>query len=209
MSDVSLDIRVLELLSSRICHDLVSPVGAVNNGIELMEELGVGAGKDALDLISSSVDQATIRLKCFRLCYGAGGSESSISFGDVHEVFADWVKGVRSELNWDVMNCVSLETPLGFMKVLLNVLLLAEECNPGNGTISVEPLEGKNGVTVTASGKPTFRDGVEKALMGTSDVSELDPRLVHAYVTGKFAAHFGIDLSWNDDNGRDIIFTIS
>src|SRR3546814_5189011 len=66
-SPAALDLRVLELLVSRLCHDMVSPIGAVNNGIELMEEMGDEMGDQAIELVAHSGRQAAARLQCFQI----------------------------------------------------------------------------------------------------------------------------------------------
>ena len=86
---VVLNPRVLELVSSRICHDLVSPVGAINNGVELIQELGEDAGAEAMQLIAASAVQASARLKCFRLAYGAAGTDKNIGFREVKDAFTE------------------------------------------------------------------------------------------------------------------------
>ena len=61
-----LDMRVVELLCSRLCHELVSPVGAINNGVELIEEMGAEMADEAIGLIAHSADQASRRLRLLR-----------------------------------------------------------------------------------------------------------------------------------------------
>ena len=80
---------VIELLASRICHDLVSPVGAINNGVEFMEEMGDDAEqrKEALGLISHSASQASAKLMAFRIAYGSGGREVEEEL-DADKIFA-------------------------------------------------------------------------------------------------------------------------
>ena len=78
---------VLELLASRICHDLISPVGAVNNGVEFLEEMGADAGAEAIQLIAHSARQASVRLQAFRICYGTGGRDSNIKPEDIKKAF--------------------------------------------------------------------------------------------------------------------------
>lgn len=192
---VQIDPRVMELVASRICHDLVSPVGAVSNGVELMEEFGEDAGGEAMQLISNSARQASVKLKCFRLCYGAAGTDKNIGWHDVHEVFSDWINSTpRVKLEWDSAVSQKLpQPPKGFMKVLLNVLILAEECNHGEGSIHVEPSDDGAGVTVLVTGNHAgFREGAEPALAGETAIEDLDPRSVHAYVCGLFARYFGL-----------------
>lgn len=196
--DVLLSPRVMELIASRICHDLVSPVGAVSNGVELMQELGDDAGEEAMKLIADSALQASIRLKAFRLSYGAAGTDKNIGFKDIRDVFSDLLKSGRiaAEFEPDLGVKYSMP-PRGFFKVLLNLLILAEECNHGEGKISVTSLEGNKGVKVMVTGKnPGFREGAEAALRGDTAADDLDPRSVHAYVTGKFAQVFDLKLSW-------------
>lgn len=202
MTDVLLDPRVLELMASRVCHDLVSPVGAVNNGVELMEELGPSAMADATQLIATSARQASIRLKAFRLCYGAAGTDQNIGFKDIRDVFADLIPQggrISCEFAPDIGVVLSMP-PRGFFKVVLNTLILAEECLHGEGVISVSAKADKSGILVSAAGKnPGFREGVEAALRGDSQPEDLDARSIHAYLTGRFAAHFELPLVWTAD----------
>lgn len=206
MADITLHPRVVELIASRICHDLVSPVGAVNNGVELMQELGEDAGSEALKLISDSAQQASIRLKAFRLSYGAAGTDKNVGFKDVREAFADLLKAGRVQVEFEPDIGVKFSMPpRGFFKTLLNLMILGEECNHGEGKITVSALEGNKGIKVLVTGKnPGFRDGAEAALRGETAPDDLDPRSVHAYITGRFAAFFGFNLGWQaqPDLGR-------
>ncbi len=195
--DVLLDPRVMELIASRICHDLVSPVGAVNNGVELMQEME-DAGAEAQQLIADSAQQASIRLKAFRLSYGAAGTDKNVGFKDIRDTFTDLLKSgrVQAEFEPDLGPKFSMP-PRGFYKVLLNLLILAEECNHGEGKVTVSAVDGNKGIRIMVTGKnPGFRDGTEAALRGETKAEDLDPRSVHAYVTGKFASWFDLKISW-------------
>lgn len=195
---IELSPRVLELIASRICHDLVSPVGAVNNGVELMQELGDDAGGEAVKLISDSAQNASIRLKVFRLSYGAAGTDKNVGFKEIRDVFADLLKSGRITAEFEPDLGVKFSMPpKGFFKCLLNLLVMAEECNHGEGKISVGALEGNKGMKILVTGKnPGFREGAEAALKGETAPDDLDPRSVHAYITGKFVAWFGLNLTW-------------
>lgn len=193
-----LDPRVLELVASRICHDLVSPVGAVNNGVELMQELGKDAGEEAVKLIADSAQNASYRLKAFRLSYGAAGTDKNVGFKEICEAFTDLLRSSRIQAEFEPDLGVKFSMPpRGFFKCLLNLFLLAEECNHGEGKISVSALEGNTGVKVLVTGKnPGFREGAEAALKGETAPEDLDPRSVHAYITGKFIAYFGFKVDY-------------
>lgn len=210
--EVLLHPRVLELIASRICHDLVSPVGAVNNGVELMQELGDDAGHEAVKLIADSAQQASIRLKAFRLSYGAAGTDKNIGFKDIREAFTDLLKAGRIQAEFEPEMAVKFSMPpRGFFKSMLNLLVLAEECNHGEGKITVSSVEGNRGIKILVTGKnPGFREGAEAALRGETSPDNLDPRSVHAYITGRFAAHFGFNIGWQAqaDFGR-VEFTLS
>jgi len=200
MIDTLLHPRVLDLVASRICHDLVSPVGAISNGVELMEELGDSAEKEAMALISNSAGQAASRLKAFRLCYGAGGTDKNISFNDIIDAFQNLISSGRVTLHVEnSLNAVLSMPQEGFFKCLLNVLILAEECSHGEGSIILKPVKGSEGIEVMVVGKkPGFRDGAESALLGKTDPDNLDARSIHSYMTGVQAKRFNINLDWKN-----------
>ncbi len=196
---VTLHPRVLELISSRICHDLVSPVGAISNGVELIEELGETAGGEALSLIASSAEQASVRLKCFRIAYGAAGTDKNMGFKSIIDTFSEWINvgNVNVEFEENLALKFSMP-PKGFLKVLLNILILATECSRGEGNIKVTALDDNNGVQVSVTGSNvSFRDGAEEALSGDVKPEILDARTVHSYVTGRFAECFDIKLDYS------------
>jgi histidine phosphotransferase ChpT len=193
--EITLPVRVVELLCSRICHDLVSPVAAISNGVELLGEMGAGGLDDALGLLGHSGRQASVRLQAYRLCYGAGGSEALVTGKMIYEAFLNFIESDKVKLDWDLMNNVPDEdlNP-GFFKILFNAMLFARECLIRGGTVAVKK-EGMN-MIVTAQGETvTVREGMAEALAGTLPVNDLTPKTVHAYVTSAFSRHFGFPLT--------------
>ncbi len=191
----AIDIRVLELLASKICHDLISPIGAISNGIEVMEEIG-GDSSEIVPLLSFSAAQANAKLKTLRLAYGLGGSDPSIKPTDVHKVFGEFISGEnRISQDWDPYTDLSPNSKKGFAKVLISSLMLAAEALPKGGVLSVK--QDDNGVVViTGEGENAhFRDGYLHALEHKTPSSKLDPKLVHAYITGILAKHYGFDIT--------------
>ncbi|MBM3540521.1 MAG: hypothetical protein FJX51_00610 [Alphaproteobacteria bacterium] len=79
---LALDLRAVELLCSRLCHDLVSPVGAISNGVELLTEMG--PDEEALALVGQSAQAAATRLKFYRVAYGAAGAD--LPPGELHDL---------------------------------------------------------------------------------------------------------------------------
>lgn len=109
MAEAGLTLRVLELLSSRLCHDLVSPVGALNNGLEVLnefiEEAGYGGSlsqpdtDEALELVQQSGRRATTLLRFYRAAYGAGGRALPGGMKEVITIAKDFLEDRRIGLD--------------------------------------------------------------------------------------------------------------
>lgn len=211
MASEPLDTAILELLASRICHDLISPVGAVHNGVEFLQEMGIENGEEAVSLIAHSAEMAAARLQAFRLAYGAGGRDPNIQPEDVHKTFASLVNGDgKVTQEWDPhapLGCGE-DRPHGFCKMLMGTLMLAQECLPKGGKITVRP--GADGETqVIASAADTLvRDQVEAALARTIPTENLDPRLVHPYAIAVLANHYGYDLRIAEKEHGRVVFSL-
>ena len=94
---MQVDMRVLELLSSKICHDLVSPVSAINNGVELIDDIGGSVVDEAMKLIGDSAALASRRLRLFRMAYGRAGSDENLGIKDVKQVAKESDATLRSD----------------------------------------------------------------------------------------------------------------
>lgn len=193
-----LDLRILEILSSKICHDLISPVGAINNGVELIEDIGASVTEDAMKLISSSAQQAAKRLRLFRVAYGKAGAEG-VTLRDVRNVARDYVSQGKSTLQWNEDQVFPvLSDKRGGLKLLLNAIMMADDVLSHGGAIVIEGIAGLEGqgASITASGSHALiSDAMRHALLGETPVEEVTPRTVHAYVTHCFADHFGLKIS--------------
>ena len=199
---------VLELLASRICHDLISPVGAVNNGVEFLEEMGADAGAEAIQLIAHSARQASVRLQAFRICYGAGGRDSNIKPEDIKKAFEALTEADgKIAQSWDPhANLGFAERPTGYCKILMGAMMLGAECLPKGGIIKVKAGSGEE-TLITAEGQDAVvRDGVEDSLALRLDPSTLDPRLVHPYAIGVLANSYDFALSFAEkEPGRAVL----
>ena len=201
-----LTFEVMDLLCSRLCHDLISPVGAINNGVELMEDLGDDMVDEAIALIAQSGRRAAGRLRCFRLCYGAAGSQASMGLDEAREIAAGYLDGGKVTLDWNLTADLGADgPPAGTVKVLLNLVVLADEALSQGGRISVGADAGAGGrtLTVTATGTNAgLREHQDAALMGTLATEELGARTVHAYATGLFARRFGMTVDHSTVEGE-------
>lgn len=199
---MTLDIRILEVLVSRICHDLISPIFAVSNGAELVADMGgvTSGADDAFDLIRTSAVAASIKLQAFRLAYGAGGSEWHVSMDDTEKTFADLV-GLepRYKLEWNLIgSALPQPLPRGVPKIAMLVLMWAMESLPRGGTIKIGGAAKGEGVEIVIEALgtgATLRDGVEAAFAGTLPAEELTPKTVHAAASAHYAHAYGIKVA--------------
>lgn len=185
-----LGIRAMELLCSRLCHDLVGPVGAINNGVELLDE-GGDAGGEALDLIADSAETAAARLKLYRLALGAAGGQSGASPGDARAALEGWFRGGKVKLEW---TAATVAPPPGLLKTALLSALLAEEALPRGGVLRV--TDSDSGLAVTAEGPGcALRPEMGPALTGRMAEADLGPRSILSHTAPLLAAAYGLTLS--------------
>ncbi|MBV8060247.1 MAG: hypothetical protein JO126_02490 [Alphaproteobacteria bacterium] len=198
---MQIDIRVLELLSSKICHDLVSPVSAINNGVELIEDIGGSVIDEAMKLISDSAGNASRRLRLFRMAYGRAGSEGVIPVKEVRQTAEQYLAHSKTRMTWadNAIPDAAAENK-GFLKVVLNLLMLVDELLPYGGEVIVNPTDTLDlmGCSLSITGKSiTYTPQIHDALYQQVAIDDLTPRTVQAYVTGIFATHFGFSLASN------------
>ena len=195
--------RVIDLICSRICHDLISPVSAINNGIELIADMGEGIDGDAFSLIADSATVVASRLALMRYAFGA----ASPGLDEVREVAAAYFADSKVTLNWPKGTLsTELTSRQGFPKVILNIVLVLAESIGASGQITLTNEDG--GIAVTAEPKSgAIRTDI---LAGLENISpdNLDARSIQAYVTGMLATRFGYTLK-RDIKDNLIVFTLT
>lgn len=200
--DHSIPTRASEILISKICHDLVSPVGAVNNGVEFLADMG-GADdglQDGLGLIEHSARQASVRLQLFRMCYGAGGSDAKTTGKTIYETFQNFVAGSKTTMQWDLMNDMpDDDLPAGYLKTLLNLMVFVQEALPKGGTVAVS-WDGTSMIVKGTGDLIKPKDGSIEGLNGSLSIDDVSPKSIHGYITKSYADMFGLGLSCNMDD---------
>jgi histidine phosphotransferase ChpT len=190
------------LLVSRVCHDLVSPVGAVVNGLEVLEEERDAAMRaDALKLVTSSAALAAARLQFARIAFGAAGSAGAeLDLNEVGRTVCGLLEGSKTEITWEA---VAVNWPKDWAKLLMNSALLAADCLPRGGrvrvTTTVDPATPGFLVRAVGQGARVHED-MEKALHGES-VSLLDGRSIQPYLTYKLARLLNTELTLTRSEG--------
>jgi histidine phosphotransferase ChpT len=194
MPNFSLDaLDLAALLSSRVCHDVISPVGAIINGLEVLEdEKDAEMRGHALDLIKSSAEEASARLQFCRLAFGAAGSKgASIDTGDAEHVARQLFADERTRLEWKLPRALMAKNKV---KLLLNLCLIADMAIPRGGALTISGAGEGDDVSFRVEAKgPNARLAPEVArlLAGESDEATLDARAIQAYYAGLVAQACG------------------
>lgn len=183
------------LLCSRVCHDVISPVGAINNGLELLDEGGSDA--DAMDLIRTSALNASVRLKFARIAFGASGSVgASIDTGEAERAAKDYAEAEKkTEVIWSGPRAIVAKNRV---KLLLNLFLVAYGSIPRGGSVEVvlENPEFDAKFTITVKGR-LMRVPAKFAEICNGAVEEaIDAHSIQPYYTVLLADETGMDISY-------------
>ena len=200
------DLRVFEILASRLCHDIVGPVGAVNNGMEILEDDDPDMTEDALALVANSARQASDALQFYRLAYGMAGAQLGNELSDVVRITERYLSKSKALLEWSQAS-LPLSAPSGTGKLLLNMTALASECLPRGGSISVSVRETSLGAAlmVVARGQgAALRDELTGVFEEGVDVEDLSPRNIQGYFTAHLARALGATLKIASEPDRMI-----
>lgn len=194
MDRPQIDLRVMQLLCSKLCHDLVGPVGAINNGVELARDLAAGMDDEAMDLVATSARQVAERLQFFRVALGlASGAIKTTR--EARALLTPGVIGAKNQLVWpEAENAEPIQLEDSGLKLLLNMVFLASEALPRGGRIDIyaEPNGGKVELTVTAGGTgASLNSEALRALSGEVSTAELTARIVQPYFANALAANEG------------------
>lgn len=201
--------KLLEILASRISHDLIGPISAVNNGVEFWQEMGSDAGDDAINLIGHSAKQASYKLQLFRLAYGSGGSESHVKLDDLEKSFANFVSETRVDLKWELpAKAYEGEMPRGFCKIVLHLMMASIDFLPKGGEIEVSETGPKELRIKTISENFQKNEDFLKALEGKLDSEDVTPRSIHPYLTKIYADTYDVSFDITASE-NDVSFKIS
>src|SRR4051794_20869729 len=141
------------LLCSRVCHDLISPTGAIVNGLEVLEDGGDAETKTfAMDLIKKSARTASARLQFCRLAFGAAGSAGAqIDLGDAEAMARGFIDEGKITIAWNLPRVL---LPKNRVKLLLNMLVIATQTILRGGTLTIDAIGAAEtmGFKITAAG---------------------------------------------------------
>lgn len=185
------------LLCSRVCHDLINPVGAIGNGLEVLADPAQAEmATFAKELIENSARQARAKLEFARLAFGASSTAGTeIDTREAERVSQLLMAGEKADLEWKITPVLM---PKNKVKMLLNMLLISIGGVPRGGTVTVE-VEGEPGnerFTITSSGPKTLvPNAVAGLLAGTPEEGSVDARGIQPFYTGVLARLSGMGLN--------------
>ena len=184
------------LLCSRVCHDVISPVGAIVNGLEIFEdEKDEAMKKSALDLVRKSANQASARLQYARIAFGAAGSAgAALDLGDAESVTRGLLQDERLTIAWNLPRAL---LPKNRVKVLLNLVLIAGSSIPRGGKLTVDPLgEGETmGFRLTAEGPYAKVQQAVETLLTAGSAEGIDAHAIQPHYTSLLARTSGLKIS--------------
>jgi len=209
MPEVTLDaIDLAALLCSRVCHDVISPVGAIVNGLEVLEDEKDPAMREfAFDLIAKSSKQASARLQFARIAFGAAGSKGAeIDLGDVEQVAKGLFLDEKTKLTWEAPRILLAKNKV---KLLLNLVMIATGTIPRGGNIHVVVSGEGEGCQIEIRTKgPNARipAHVEELIAGKPESGIIDAHAIQPYFTGLVARESDMSVQFLLD-GDDVVIT--
>jgi histidine phosphotransferase ChpT len=177
-------LELAALLCSRVCHDLISPVGAIVNGLEVLDDNPKEEDREfALDLIRKSARTASARLQFCRLAFGAAGSAGAqIDLGDAQNMARGHFEDEKTKITW---NLPRILLPKNRVKLLLNMLVVAQHTIPRGGMLTVDQTgEGETmSFRIRAAGLSSRIPQNIADILAASSAAPVDAHAVQPYYT--------------------------
>lgn len=199
------DLRMAELLCTRLCHDLTGPIGAVNNGAEFLAEDGFNMQGQAVELIVSSAQAAVTRLQYYRMAYGHVRDHGEANLADKQKLASQFFSDGKITLDWpdSHTDAAGVSVSLKMSRLIFNLLIVASSTLIRGGTLSVRIAPSPDGgrqLTVGAQGTGLkWEPEIEKVFAGQITASELTPKNVQVYLTKRFVDELRATLTHSID----------
>lgn len=196
---MDIDLRALELACSKLCHDVISPIGAVNNGLELLEEEDDAALKvEAAALAQRSARRASILLQVYRSAFGNAGNQASFGPREAAALGQELLAGGKTQLITPALPETS-QFPAGYGKLVINVVVLAADTLPRGGTVELNatsPQSGRGGIDVQCGGQQiAWSQEFAHAITRELKADDLSAHNILPYMCATFAQRLGLRLS--------------
>lgn len=208
MTDQTIDpLELAALIASRVCHDIISPVGAIVNGLEVLEEEKDESMREfAQELVQKSAKQASAKLQFSRLAFGAsGGAGAELDMSEAGKVAAALIEREKAELDWQVKAGL---LPKAEAKLLLNLLVIAMNSVARGGTVTVtaERDDGETVMRVVAEGdRAKLPAGVKEVIVDGGVPNPLDAHAVQPLYAALLAREAGMGMTATQEEDRVVL----
>lgn len=185
------ELRMAELLCTRLCHDLTGPIGAVNNGAEFLAEEGFNMQNQAVELIVSSAFSAVSRLQFYRFAYGNVKESGEANLADKQKLAVDYFAGSKITLDWPdtQADASGVSVSLKMARLMFNLLIMASASLIRGGVIEVRiGTDGENKLVTVKAKSPhvKWENEVTQILEGRLASDDLSSKNVQAQLTRYF-----------------------
>jgi histidine phosphotransferase ChpT len=190
------DLLLTQLLCSRLCHDLITPVGAINSGLELLAENEGGDTDDIMKLISQSAETARQRLLLCRFAFGYGASNSLSSLDELEEPMRQFLDP-KHKLIWQLpTNTHAEQKTCGiWAKLISNIAMCLMDTAPYGGTLYIQPDKDAYLVRIAGDRIMVNNETLQAIQNLNLDIQSLNPRTVQVYFMHRIAAQLGRNLT--------------
>lgn len=195
---MDIHLRALELACSKLCHDVISPIGAVNNGLELLEEEHDAAlREEAAALAQRSAKRASILLQVYRSAFGNAGNQQTFGPREAVALAQEYLQSGKAQLTaGDLPDSSSV--PAGYGKLALNLIILGADALPRGGTIKLQvrsPQLGTGAIELDCAGQQiAWSEEFGRAINLGLQAEDLTAHNILPYVSAAFAQRLGMTL---------------
>lgn len=201
------EIKLAEMLCTRLCHDLTGPIGAVNNGAEFLSEEGFDMQGEAMQLIVSSAHEAVNRLQFYRQAYGRVNDHGEASLSEKKKLAEEFFKSTKLKLDWadSYADASGISVSQKMARLFMNMMIVTAAAMIRGGTLTVRVAEHADirEFTLDATGETVkLEPEMHEILTGEGDPAALSPKTAQAFLTAKLAAELGASIEVNISEGH-------
>lgn len=202
------ELKIAEMLCTRLCHDLTGPIGAVNNGAEFLCEEGFHLQNQAVELVVNSAAQAVHRLQFYRQAYGRVNHSGEACLSDIKRMAAEFFQGTKITLDWPDAHTDASGISVGvkMARLVINLILITSHALIRGGTVMVrlEPLEnGGKAISITGEGTSVkWEREAADAISGKLRIDQIDPKTVQFALCHMLSEELDVTLTVQAEEGR-------
>ena len=201
------EIKLAEMLCTRLCHDLTGPIGAVNNGAEFLAEEGFDMQNEAMQLVVSSAHEAVNRLQFYRQAYGRVNDHGEASLSEKKQLATEFFSTTKLKLDWPdaYTDASGISVSQKMARLLINLMIIVQGAMIRGGTLSVKvgETDQTREFILSAVGETVKLEAeMLTILKGEGDASMLSPKTAQAFLAAKLAGELDASISLSVEGGH-------